>query len=139
MISTFTFGQELSKNAETGIYEFSKIINSDQSVTIETFEKKLLRLNYSDIITTENSLSSEGTFTHLVMGNFPVEIKYRLIVSFKESKHKILLTRFIVSDQKAIPVPLEDLKSHTKKWIKNINKKLPDILKALESNDNSGW
>jgi len=137
LCSVLSNAQELSKNPDNNIYEFSQVINN--AVTSEKALSQLRELKYVIIETGESFIHAEGSFSHMVMGNFPVEIRYNVIYEFKDDRYRLKINRFVLQDKNPVAVPLEDMKSHTKRWIKKINEKLPDIVKALEIKENTGW
>ncbi|UOX35324.1 hypothetical protein LXD69_07335 [Flavobacterium sediminilitoris] len=134
VFSSGVFAQELILNSETKIYEYEYIKESSETIEFLTssFESKLNDLNYKDVIFSTDKITSQSFFTKLIMGT-PMEIRYNLTIDFKEGKYKVLFNKFIIEDKRFGSVPLEDIKSAKKKWIKTINEKLPDLIAALES------
>lgn len=119
-------GQNLVLNSTNNKYEYSSTLKNLQNV--QTLQSKLLELGYTPT-TTPNIFQS--SFTHLVMGSFPVEINYYLIIKETDSVINYTFTNFKVNDQSKMLIPLEDLRSYKKKWIKNIDKKLPSLVSQL--------
>lgn len=139
LLTLFVKGQELSLNESTNFYEYSQIKDSSNKKLISLLKKRLENLNYNDVTIVENTLSGNGFTSHLVMAFATVEIKYVVKISFKEDRYKLTLTNFILTDKNGSN-PLEGMGSFKKKWISIINKKLPEIIKNIESlNKDDNW
>jgi len=126
------FSQELTLNTGTSIYEYS-VVNENLKPKIELiqdFKNKMIELNYSNLIVDENKIIGNNFISFLIMMT-TIQVNYQVIIDFKDNKHRILFTRFVVDDKRFSPIPIEDLKKHTKKWVSEINKKLPTSVKAI--------
>ena len=134
LFTSLGFSQELKLNENTNIYEFSKVyeINSPSDEVVKNLISNFKNLNYTNIISEEDRISAESFYSKLIMGT-TLQVKYQVIYEFKDDKYRLLINKFIVDDKRWSPIPLENLKSHTKRWIKDINQNLPIIVKALES------
>jgi hypothetical protein len=128
------FAQELILNPETKIYEYSEIKETTLSNSdfIKQFDAKMKELSYSDIQISESSISGKNFISFLILTT-PVQIHYQVSIEIKDSRYKILFNRFVADDKRYSPIPIEDLKSYTKKWVKKINEKLPTIVNAIQS------
>lgn len=125
---------DLILNPTTSLYEYSEIQSTDFSTTdFKThFEKKLALLNFKDIVSSDNTVKGESFISFLIMGT-TIQVHYQIFIEYRDGKYKLLINRFVLDDKRWSPIPLEDMKSHTKKWIKEISKKLPPIISALKS------
>ncbi len=130
-ISLVSFSQKLSLNESTNFYEFSKVVEVENDSINKKFTKRFKQLNLEDIEISEKSIKGIGVTSDLVFG-IPVVIRYIVKVEFKEKKYKLTLTNFLLEDQRG-KHPLEGMKSFKKRWIKKINKKLPEIISNIEN------
>lgn len=133
LLTSFSYAQELVLNAETNIYEFTKIVESDSIPFYkESFVKNLRKLNYKNIVVEDSNISAENFYTKIILGT-TIQVNYQVLIDFKETKYKLRINKFVMDERRWAPIPLENIKSGKKKWIKNINENLPNIVKALES------
>ncbi len=132
LIPVLIYSQELALNNENNFYEFSKVAKSNEKMLIEKFHNRFNEINLNNISQTDNKLIAKGFTNHLVSGFAIVEIRYKVIVMFKENRYKLTLTNFSLKDVNG-EIPLEGAKSFKNKWIKKINKKLPEIIKNIEN------
>ena len=132
--------QNLVLNPKNNFYEASQITLSDDPLIMKKFNKRFEEINLTDINQKDDIITAQGITNHLVMGFASVEISYKVKVSFKQDKFRVLLTNFVVSDKNGSN-PLEGMRSYKKMWIKKINKKLPDIFKNIENvnSDEEEW
>ena len=130
-ISLASFSQKLSLNESTNFYEFSKIVKTNDGKIKEKFIKRFKQINLEDIESSEKSIKGTGVTSHLASG-IPIAIMYLVKVDFKEKKYKLTLTNFLLEDQRG-KHPLEGMRSYKKRWIKKINKKLPEIISNIEN------
>ena len=132
-VSSFAFSQQLVLNEITKVYEFTNIAEYNES--FENISKRIIKnlkdLNYTNIIVDNDRISAESFYSKLVITT-PVKINYQVVFEFKENRYKLLINKFVLDDNIRALIPLENLKSYTKKWVKDINKNLPTIVKALE-------
>lgn len=140
LISINSFGQ-LTLNSSNNFYESSKVILTKDSEMIDKLENRFNEINLTEIKRTKNKLTGHGFTNHLVSGFANVEIKYKVRIDFKESKYKLTLTNFTLKDVNG-EIPLEGAGNFKKKWIKKINKKLPEIISNIENfqtSESSDW
>lgn len=128
----FAISQEIKLNPNSSIYDYSEINEFTNSNQINLFESKMRELNFSNISKSETSVSGESYFSILIMGT-PLQVKYFVFIDFKENKYKLSISKFIIEDKRWSPVPLENIKSGKSRWISEINKKLPEIIKAIKT------
>lgn len=126
--------QELSLNEKTSAYDYSKIIeiNENRSDVKDDILKNLRDLNYQNVIVETETISADSFYSKLIITT-PVNINYHVTIDFKDNKYRLLINRFVLDDGMRAVIPLENLKAHTKRWVKDINKNLPSIIKAIES------
>ena len=126
-------------NDATSFYEYSKIKDTATNGLIANFKNRLETLNYKSVLVTDSAIVGIGFTNHLVMGFATVEIKYVVKLFFKQNRYKLTVTNFILTDKNGSN-PLEGLGSFKKKWIGIIDKKLPDIIKNIETlNKTETW
>lgn len=134
--TSLSFSQELTKNLDTGKFEYIEIVN--EKTDNESFKSKLSNLGYKDFIETNNSIKSQGFFNEQVMG-FVVEIFYDTTIEFKDDKYRIKINNVLVKDNRGTYV-LEDMGGYQKKWLKKFNQKLPEIIEKLKKESvKSDW
>ena len=134
--TSLSFSQELTKNSDTGKFEYIEIVN--EKTDNESFKSKLSDLGYKDFIETNNSIKSQGFFNEQVMG-FVVEIFYDTTIEFKDDKYRIKINNVLVKDNRGTYV-LEDMGGYQKKWLKKFNQKLPEIIEKLKKESvKSDW
>ena len=126
--------QELSLNESTNFYEFSKIVETNDEKIQGKFSQRFKQINLENIEINENSINGKGFTNHLVGGFATVEIHYSVKIDFKEGKYRLTITNFKLTDKNGSN-PLEGMRSFKKKWIKKINKKLPEIITNIEKVD----
>lgn len=134
-----SLSQTITLNEETSLYSFEKIVK--HSNTIDNLKNNFLtnfeKLSYTNILVNDDFISGENFYSVIIMST-PMQVKYNVRIDFKSDKYKILINKFVLEDKRWSPVPLENLKSGKKKWIQNINEKLPSIIKSIE-NSNKDW
>lgn len=128
------YSQELTLNPDTSIYEYSEVKENSKTKTelIQDYKNKMIELNYFNLIVEDNKITGNNFISFLIMMT-TIQVNFQVVIDFKEEKNRILFTRFVVDDKRYSPIPIEDLKKHTKKWVLEINKKLPTIVKAIQS------
>ena len=129
-ISTNFYSQKLALNKPTNFYQFSKVVEVESDSINKKFTKRFKQINLKDIEISEKSIKGTGVTSHLTLG-VVIAIKYIVKVEFKKNKYKLTLTNFLLEDQRG-KHPLEGLKSYKKRWVKRINKKLPEIISNIE-------
>jgi hypothetical protein len=132
LVTINAFTQELSLNKTTLFYEFSKIVEVNDSLIKEKYNKRFKEINLKNIERDEEILSGFGFTNHLVMGFATVEIHYKVKIEFKENKYRLTLTDFVLTDLNGSN-PIEGLRSFKNSWINKINKKLPIIISNIEN------
>ena len=137
ILPVLLFSQEkITLNESTSLYQYS-LIKEYQSVSqVDNITKNMKTLNYTNVVVDESSIKGENYFSVIIMGT-PMQVNYLVFIDLKESKYKMIITKFIIEDKRWSPVPLENIKSGKNRWIEKINENLPKIIKALESK--SDW
>jgi hypothetical protein len=139
LLPTLLFSQTITLNEETSLYSFEKI--NEHNSTVDDLKNNFLtnfeKLSYSNILVTDDFISGENFYSVMIMST-PMQVKYVVRIDFKTDKYKLLINKFTLEDKRWSPVPIENLKSGKKKWIQNINDKLPSIIKSIES-INKDW
>jgi hypothetical protein len=134
LVPLFSFSQELSLNPDTKVYEYSEVkdltISSGQ--LFKNFEDKMIELNYTNVMKTDNKIIGNNFVSFLILMT-TVQVNFQTIIEVKDNKYRLLINKFIVDDKRYSPIPIEDLKKYTKRWVTEINKKLPTIVSAIES------
>lgn len=138
-ISLASFSQKLSLNESTNFYEFSKVVKAKDSLIKDKFLKRFKAINLKNIKDQSTSITGKAETTLFSVG-YPVPINYKVKIEFKENRYKLVLTNFVLTDQRGNG-PLESLGSYKKRWIKKINKKLPEIISNIEkvNNKSEDW
>lgn len=126
------YSQKLSLNESTNFYEFSKIVETNDEKTKGKFIKRFKQINLENIESSEKSIKGNGFTNHLVGGYATVEINYTVKVDFKKGRYRMTITNFKLTDKNGSN-PLEGMRSYKKKWLKKINKKLPEIISNIEN------
>lgn len=122
--------QELKLNSETKVFEYDYVKESSNNT--EWFINKLKELDYRDVTISEERITAGSFFSKIILST-PIEIQYKIVVDFKEGKYRVTFNKFVLKDQRFGMVPLEDVRSGQKRWIKTINEKLPELISAIES------
>ena len=140
LITVNCYAQELTLNQSTDFYEFSKIVEINDTQLNEKFSNRFKEINLTNIESEDNSISGYGFSNHLVGGFATVEIKYKVKIEFKENKYKLTITNFILTDKNGSN-PIEGMGSFKNRWIKITNKKLPTIVGNIEkiNSENGKW
>lgn len=127
------FCQKLEKNKENGLYESSTVIKFEDNKLIENLKSRLITLNYKITFTSDSLISASRTYS---LGDLTgQDVTYTVNVTARPNRYRFVFTNFLVNVSSGQST-LEHLGfGITGLWVRNINKKLPQLISDLDLNN----
>lgn len=129
LTSSLFFAQvELKFDEQKSLFTYSSDVKT--SITEQDLVFKLKTLGFTDISNERNHVFCKGYFSKIIMMT-SLQVHYSIIIRYENNNVNFYISNFVIDDKRFSPVPLENIKSGKKRWISEINEKLPSIIKSI--------
>ncbi len=124
-------------NTSTGLYEYATVKESAEAGIAARFITRLQALGYENISNAGDTLLQANGYTSHKLVIYPLAIRYTLRVTVRSNRYRLILTGFDLSADGSSG----RLETMGNRFVRVVNKKLPDILNPLlaEPNAEDKW
>jgi len=128
LLISFNAVSQVTFNEDKNLFQYEF---TEQTINYSTDIKeiKLIELGFDEIKKIDNVVYGKSFFTKMIYGS-AMEIHYTI----KFENEKIIFSNFKINDVRYGRVALEELKKTAqKKWINEIDSRIPDVIRKLNN------